>query len=201
VDFGDLFQRIKHRNHKVTPKERDQIMRFLRDPDAISKTEAHAAIYALCLSSKPTPENVALVERFLSDQADDYTRAGAMSCLFTIWELPGERYVNYLLSALARVLDKGRSESSQAAINSALHMMHAASRYDLSFALSGALDDLYREAVRDEKFAMNLFISACLTLANARARKTGQRKTCFDSIDEALDIYRDKDGFLLPPLH
>jgi len=80
-------------------------------------------------------------------------------------------------------------------------MMHAASRYDLSFALSGALDDLYREAVRDEKFAMNLFISACLTLANARARKTGQRKTCFDSIDEALDIYRDKDGFLLPPLH
>lgn len=201
MDFSDLFQRIKHENHKVTSQERDQIMRFLRDPDSMSKPEAHAAIYALCLSSKPTPENVTLVERFLSDQADDYTRAAAISCLFTVWDLPGERYVNYVLAALAGVLDKERDASSMAAIHSALHMMHADSRYDLSFPLSSVLDDLHRDAVRDEEFAVNMFIYACLALANAKARKIGQRQTFFDSIDEALDIYRDKDAYLLPPLH
>jgi hypothetical protein len=201
VDFSDLFQRIKHQNHKVTAKERDRVIRFLDNPNSIFTTEAAGAIYVLCLSSEPTPENVRLVERFLADHADDYARAAAISCLFTTWGLSGERHVSYVLEALARVLDKERNLSSMAAISAALHMMHAKSRHDLSFALSSVFDDLHREAVSQNEFAMDTFISACLTLANARARKIGKRPTYFHAIDEALDVYREKDAYLLPALH
>jgi hypothetical protein len=201
VDFSDLFQRVKHKNHRVTAKERDRVIRFLDQPASIFTAEAGTAIYVLCLSSEPTPENVALVERFLADQADDSAKADAISCLFTIWGLSEEWHVSYVLEALARILDKERYLSSMAAISSALHMMHAKDRHDLSFALSSVFDALHREAVRENEFAMDTFISACLTLANAKARKGGQRPTYFHTIDEALEVYRNKEAYLLRPLH
>ncbi len=202
MNFSDLFQRIKHENHQVTAKERDQITQFLKDSDSIFKAEAHAAIYVLCLSSEPTPENVTLVERFLSEQTIDYARAGAISCLFTIWNLAEERHVAYVLDALGRVLDEERDVSSTAAIGSALHMMHTGGRHDLSLALSHALDDLYHATLQEDEFAVNLFITACLHVTNARARRMERRPTYFHTIDEALHVYLDKGAYLLsPPLH
>lgn len=205
MSFSDLFQRIKHEGHRATAKERDQITRFLGDSDSISKAEAHAAIYVLCLSGGPTSENVTLVERFLSEQTNDYARAGAISCLFTIWKLAEERHVTYLMDALGRILDDERSESSNAAFGAASEMMHARSRYDLSVAVEHALDILFEaaklELENNEGFAAQKFISASLTLRNAWARSAGKRPIFFNSMGEALEVYRDKSAYLLRPVH
>jgi hypothetical protein len=201
VDFSDLFQRIKHKNYKVTAREYAAVVQFLSDPHSMSTYEAHAAIYVLCLSSPPSPEHVMLVERFLSDQANDYTRSAAITCLFTIWDLAEERHVSYVLNALERVMDRERSDSSFNAISSALNMMHATGRLDLSLALSRVFDDLHREVLREDTFATNMFISACLQLANAKARSMGQRPTYFHTLDEALEVYETKGGYLLQQIH
>jgi hypothetical protein len=205
VAFSDLFQKIKHKNHKLTAKEREQVVAFLVRPTSIFDPEAHAAIYVLCLSSEPTANYLALVERFLADEANDYTRAAAITCMFTIWDIFEERHVSYLKDALERVLDEERHDSSNAALNAALHMMHDQTRYDLSVAIDRAVDALF-DAVKlqndvEEGFAANMFISACLSLTNARARNMRQRPTYFHTLDEALEVYRDKRTYLLQPVH
>ncbi|MEP9388327.1 hypothetical protein [Mesorhizobium sp. KR9-304] len=207
VAFSDLFHKIKHKNHKLTTKEREQVVAFLAKPGSVFDPEAHAAIYVLCLSSEPTAGNVALVERFLPDEVNDYTRAAAITCMFTIWDIFEERHVFYLKDALERVLDEQRHDSSRTALNAALHMMHDHTRYDLSVAIDRALDALF-DAVKledivenKEGVAANMFSSACWTLRHVWARRTEQRLTYFDTLAEALEVYRNKEAYLLRPLH
>jgi hypothetical protein len=207
VSFANLFQKLKHKNHRLTAKERERVVAFLMKPTSIFDPEAHAAIYVLCLSSQPTASNVALVERFLPDKVNDYTRAAAITCMFTIWDIFEERHVSYLRDALERVLDEERHDSSNAALNAALHMMHDQTRYDLSVSIDRAVDSLF-DAVKlqdsvghEEGFAANMFISACWTLKHVWARRTTQRLTHFDTLAEALEVYRNKEVYLLRPLH
>jgi hypothetical protein len=205
VDFSDLFQKIKHKNHKLTTKERAQVVAFLSKPSSASDPESHAAIYVLCLSSEPTTQNLALVEPFLTDTVDDYAKAAAITGMFTIWNTFEERHSDYLRGALGRVLDKERGDTSMAALGAGLHVMHVHARYDLSVAIGQAIDALF-DAIKlqddvEEGFAANMFISACLSLTNARARNMGQRPTYFHTLDEALEVYRDKRTYLLRPLH
>jgi hypothetical protein len=206
VAFSSLFQKIKHENHKLTAKERAEVVAFLSKPNSVSRPESHAAIYVLCLSSEPTAQNLALVELFLAGTADDYARAAAIKGIFTIWNTFEERHSDYLRDALGRVLDNERGDSSMAAFEAGLHVMHDRARYDLSVAVDQALDALF-DAVKleddseGEGFAANMFIDACWKLRHAWARKTAQRPTHFHTLDEALAVYRDKRTYLLQPVH
>jgi hypothetical protein len=205
VAFGDLFQKIKHKSHKLTAKERAQVVAFLSKPSSISDPESHTAIYVLCLSSEPTAQNLALIEPFLADTVDDYARAAAITGMFTIWNTFEERHSDYLRDALGRVLDKERGDSSFAAFGAGLHVMHNRARYDVSVAIDQAIDALFdavkRQDHAEDGFAANMFISACLSLTNASARNMGQRPTYFHTLDEALEVYRDKRTYLLQPVH
>lgn len=205
--FSGLFQKLKHENRKLSAKEREQVVAFLVKPDSILDPQAHSAIYVLCLSSEPTANNIALVERFLANTVDDYVRAAAIAGIFTIWDVLNEPYVTYLLGSLERILDEERVESSMTALDAGLHLMHAHARYDLSVAINRAVDVLF-DAVQlenavegEEGFAANMLISACLKLRNVGARRAGQRLTHFNTLDEALEVYRNKRAYLLAPLH
>ncbi len=207
MSFSDLFQKLKHENYKLSNNELTRVIAFLGMPSSISNPESHAAIYVLCLSTKPTEQNLALLERFIAEDADDYARASAIDCIFTIWHVFEERHLTYLRDALGRMLDEERFESSNAAFYAAVHMMHAHNRYDLSVAIDGAVKTLFDAAQleniadNEEGFATRMLITTCWKLRHVWARKTAQRLTYFDTLAEALEVYRNKEAYLLRPVH
>lgn len=201
LDFSKIYQRIKFNAYEISEKERIQISDYLRSAESTFRPESHAALLVFSLSSEPTSENVKLVQKFLTTDADDYARSAAVNSLYGIWHLGTDSDVKDLRDFLLHSLEESRQNTSAAAIGCAFELMHIQDDRLLSMALGQLLENLHGEVVRENDFAMELFISACLSAHNKWARSRGQQLTHFSTIEDALPVYWDRQKYLLEPIN
>lgn len=163
--------------------------------------ESHAALLVFCYSSDPVAENVKLVRKFLAKQTDDYARAAAVTGLYRIWRLGAPSDIDDLLGVLALWSVESRYDTSIAAIGCAFLLMHLLQNQRLSFALGRLLETLHEEVRRENDLAVGLFRYACLSAYDNWAQSNGQRRTHFDTIEEALPVYWDRQKYLLESMN
>ncbi|MER9578135.1 hypothetical protein NKJ09_12025 [Mesorhizobium sp. M0189] len=201
MDFSDIYQRIKFEEYNISEDERAQLTEYLRSARSISRTESHAGLLVFCYSSEPTPENVESVRKFLAKHVEDYTRSAAVTGLYRVWKLGATADIDDLLSFLALSLDETRHDTSLAAIGCAFLLMHRLNDRRLSTALMRLLETLHDEVGRENDFAVGLFRYACWSAYDNWALRNGQRRTHFDTIEDALPVYWDRPKYLLEPIN
>ena len=201
MDFSDIYQRMKFEAYEISEDERAQLIEYLKSAGSISRTESHAGLLVFCYSSEPTSENVELVRRFLAKHVEDYTRSAAVTGLYRIWKLGKPRDIDDLLGLLVLWSVDSRHDTSIAAIGCTFLLMHRFQDRRLSLALRRFLETLHEEVRRDNDLAVGLFIHACWSAYDNWAQSNGQRRTHFDSIEEALPIYWDRQKYLLEPIN
>ncbi|MER8800533.1 hypothetical protein [Mesorhizobium sp. M0998] len=201
MDFSDIYQRIKFEEYDISEDERAQLTEYLISAESISRTESHAGLLVFCYSSEPTPENVELVRKFLAKHVEDYSRSAAVTGLYRIWKLGTTRDIDNLLGLLALWSGDSRQSTSVAAIGCAFLLMHRLQDRRLSLALRRLFETLHEAVRRDNDLAVNLFIYACWSAYDNWAQSNGQRRTHFDTVENALPIYWDRSKYLLEPIN
>ena len=63
------------------------------------------------------------------------------------------------------------------------------------------METLNEELRRDNDLAVSLFIHACWSAYDNWAQSNVQRRIYFDTIEEALPIYWDRQKYLLEPIN
>lgn len=201
MDFSEIYQRIKFEGYEISEDERAQLTDFLKSAGSISRTGSHAGLLVFCYSSKPTPDNVELVRKFLARHAEDYTRSAAVTGLYRIWKVGTTADINDLMSFLALSLEETRHDTSVSAIGCAFLLMYRLGDRRLSTALMRLLETLHEEVRRENGLAVRLFIYACWSAYDNWAQNNGQRRIHFDTIEEALPVYSDRQKYLLEPIN
>ncbi|WP_192364952.1 hypothetical protein [Mesorhizobium mediterraneum] len=201
MDFSVIYQRMKFEAYEIPEEERSQLTDYLKSPRSAYRLESNAAILVFCYSSEPTSENVTLVRKFLAKDAVDYSRSAAVTGLYRVWKLGATADIDDLLSFLALSLDESRHDTSLAAIGCAFLLMHRLNDRRLSTTLMRLLEALHDEVRRENDFVVNLFIHACWSAYDNWAQRNGQRRTHFDTIEEALPVYRDRSKYLLESIN
>ncbi|MBZ9814877.1 MULTISPECIES: hypothetical protein [unclassified Mesorhizobium] len=201
MDFSDIYQRMKFEAYEISKEERIQLTDYLKSAGSTSQVESHAALLVFCYSSDPVAENVKLVRKFLAKQTDDYARAAAVTGLYRIWRLGAPSDIDDLLGVLALWSVESRYDTSIAAIGCAFLLMHLLQNQRLSFALGRLLETLHEEVRRENDLAVGLFRYACLSAYDNWAQSNGQRRTHFDTIEEALPVYWDRQKYLLESMN
>ncbi|WFP61955.1 hypothetical protein [Mesorhizobium sp. WSM4904] len=201
MDFSDIYQRMKFEAYEISESERIQLTDYLKSTVSTSRPESHAALLVFCYSSNPEPQNVALVRKFLAKQTNDYTRSAAVTGLYRIWRLATPSDIDDLLGLLTLWSVDSRHDTSIAAIECAFLLMHQLQDRHLSSILRQLLETLHEQVRRDSDLAVGLFTYACWSAYDNWARANGERRTHFDSIEEALPVYWDRHKYLLESIN
>lgn len=197
MDFSNIYQQLKFADYKISADERIKITTYLKRKDAALQPETHAAILVFCHSTcDPTSENIALVEKFLAKNTNDYTRSAAVNGLYRIWSLSSTSHLETLLSLVDRLLEEAWHDTSIVAFGCATDLMHQVSDQRLVRAVKRSLELLHEEVKRENDFAVPMFVHSCWSLYAAWARISGGRRIHFDSLDEALLIYWNRAEYL-----
>lgn len=201
MDFSDIYQRMKFEAYEISEEERTQLTSYLRSPGSISSAKSHAGLLVFCYSSEPARENVELVRKFLAKDVEDYSRSAAVTGLYRIWKLGTTSDIDDLLGLVALWPEDSRCSTSISAIGCAFLLLHRLQHRRLSLALGQLLETLHEELRRDNELAVGLFIHACWSAYDNWAQVNRQRRIHFDTIEEALPIYWDRQKYLLEPIN
>lgn len=189
MEFSNLYQRIKHEQYAPTAKERWALRDFLGEETSLEMPEAYAAIQVFCRFFDPTPENVALIDRFLQETADDYARQGALEALVEVWILPDEKYRTYVKQVLAKLNDWRWEETLTSAYNCATYYVLDGSDADMANHLLHTLDALKAGSGVDDVDYESDFIFLCRRLADRDAVRHGRRRVWFHTREDAEAVY------------
>ncbi|PBB34577.1 hypothetical protein CK221_21585 [Mesorhizobium sp. WSM3868] len=192
---------MKFEAYEISEGERTQLTNYLKSAGSTSSPKSHAGLLVFCYSSEPARENVELVRKFLAKDVEDYTRSAAVTGLYRIWKLGTTSDIDDLLDLVALWSVESRYSTSIVAIGCAFLLMHRLQDRRLSLALRRLLETLHEELKRDSDLAVGLFVHACWSAYDNWALANGQQRTHFDTIEEALPIYWDRQKYLLEPLN
>ncbi|MEZ2332823.1 hypothetical protein AB6802_24130 [Mesorhizobium sp. RCC_202] len=201
MDFSDIYQRMKFEAYQISEEERTQLTEYLKSSGSTSHLDSNTALLVFCYSSDPTPQNVELVRKFLGNQAKDYIRSAAVTGLYRIWRLSTPSDIDDLLRLLALWSVESRYDSSLAAIGCAFNLMHLLQDRRLSVALLQLLETLHEDVRQVNDVAVGLFRYACWSAYDNWAQRNEERRIHFDTIEEALPIYWDRQKYLLEPIN
>lgn len=197
MDFSATYQRMKHEGYRVSAAELAEVREYLSSDKAQWEPSAHAPILILCHSTEPSASDLALIGRFLSEDADDYTRSGAVNGIWGVWALATPPLIDDLLRIVASTLDDGRFDTSIAAIGCALKLMHRTKDYRISVAMNRVLERLYEAVQQDRESAEELFVNACMKTYNSWAESRQMRPSYSSTISRAFLVYRERSTYLL----
>lgn len=193
--FGEIFQRVKHDNYRLSKNEIDSIVLYLDRDESLKRSESHAAIYVLCLSTRPDSEYISIVERFLSSIANDYARQAALICLTTIWEIHNDKYSMYIHGILSDILKDDAPETRAGAISAASFYINRFFDKRIADAFSKALDVVYLESLTRNS-SRELLIDMCRSMADKNAIRLQLSRVYIGSYAEAVEIYKKKKLYL-----
>lgn len=201
MDFNDIYQRMKFEAYEISEEERTQLTDYLKKAGSTSRLESNTALLVFCYSSDPLPQNVELVRKFLANRTDDYVRSAAVTGLYRIWRLNTPSDIDELKGLLALWSVESRYESSLAAIGCAFDLMHRLQDRRLSVVLLQLLETLHEGVMRENDSAVGLFVHACWSAYDNWALNNQQRRIHFDTIEEALPVYWDRQKYLLESIN
>ncbi|MEO3998676.1 hypothetical protein [Mesorhizobium sp. CAU 1732] len=196
MNLSKLFQKVKHNSYRPSKREHEQIEAFLRDESSHLDIDAHTAIYIFCLTSPATETNIILIRRFLSEDADDYVRAAAIVGLFVFWEVSSSDLREQLLKMLEGARDSIESDSAAALMRAGTRTAIINGQAGFSAACGALLEAAYERMIRSENNEDRFFISFCGNIYNSWERNNGKPISYISTVDEALEIYHDRDNYL-----